>query len=140
MADSPNMPPLMDPEQLAKMAETFGAGAADPLTAYKHALDAWGEVLAPLAKAGHDKLNTEDRRFSAPQWEHPVFDLMRQGYQLMSDYMIGAAHEMEHLSKADKAKLEFAVRTVIEAMSPANSPLTNPVALEKAIELSLIHI
>ncbi len=59
---------------------------------------------------------------------------MRQGYQLMSDYMIGAAHEMEHLSKADKAKLEFAVRNVVEAMSPANSPLTNPVALEKAIE------
>jgi polyhydroxyalkanoate synthase len=26
------------------------------------------------------------------------------------------------------------VRTVVEAMSPANSPLTNPVALEKAIE------
>jgi hypothetical protein len=134
MADSPNIPPLMDPEQLAKMAEGFGAGAADPLTAYKHALDAWGEVLAPLAKAGHDKVNPKDRRFSAPQWEHPVFDLMRQGYQLMSDYMIGSAHAMEHLSKADKAKLEFAVRTVVEAMSPANSPLTNPVALEKAIE------
>lgn len=134
MADSPNIPPIMDPEQLAKMAESFGAGAADPLSAYKHALDAWGEVLAPLAKAGHAKVNPKDRRFAAPQWEHPVFDLMRQGYQLMSDYMIGAAHEMEHLSKADKAKLEFAVRTVVEAMSPANSPLTNPVALEKAIE------
>lgn len=134
MADSSNIPPIMDPEQLAKMAESFGAGAADPLSAYKHALDAWGEVLAPLAKAGHAKVNPKDRRFAAPQWEHPVFDLMRQGYQLMSDYMIGAAHEMEHLSKADKAKLEFAVRTVVEAMSPANSPLTNPVALEKAIE------
>lgn len=134
MADSPEIPPLMDPEQLAKMAESIAGGAADPLTAYKHALDAWGEVLAPLAKAGHDKVNPRDRRFSAPQWEHPVFDLMRQGYQLMSDYMIGTAHEMEHLSKADKAKLEFAVRTVVDAMSPANSPLTNPVALEKAIE------
>jgi polyhydroxyalkanoate synthase subunit PhaC len=134
MADSPNIPPFMDPEALAKMAEGFSAGAADPLAAYKSALDAWGQVLAPLAKAGHDKGDLKDRRFAGPEWEHPVFDLMRQGYQLMSDYMIGAAQRVEHISESDKAKLEFAVRTIVEAMSPANSPFTNPVALEKAIE------
>lgn len=134
MADSSDTPLFpFTAEQLAQW--TQGASkASDPLSAYRHALDAWGEVLAPLAKAGHHKIDPKDRRFSAPQWEHPVFDLMRQGYQIMSDYMVGAAHQMEHLSKNDKAKLEFAVRTLVDAMSPANSPLTNPVALEKAIE------
>ncbi|MGL5837281.1 MAG: class I poly(R)-hydroxyalkanoic acid synthase, partial [Sphingorhabdus sp.] len=116
MADSPNAPPFMDLETLAKMAEGFGAGATDPLTAYKSALDAWGQVLAPLAKAGHDKVDPRDRRFAGPQWEHPVFDLMRQSYQIMSDYMLGAAEQLEGLDPSQKAKMGFAIRTVVEAM------------------------
>ena len=133
MADSPKLPPFMDPEQFTKMID--GAGmASDPLTAYKHALDAWGKVLAPLAKAGRDKVDPKDRRFSGEQWEHPVFDLVRQGYQVMSDYMLGAAEQMDNIPAAEKAKVGFAIRTVVEAMSPANSPFTNPVALQKAVE------
>lgn len=133
MADSPQPPPFMDPEQISKMID--GAGmASDPLTAYQKALDAWGQVLAPLAKAGRDKIDPKDRRFAAPQWEHPVFDLVRQGYQVMSDYMLGAAEQLDNIPEAEKAKIGFAIRTVVEAMSPANSPFTNPVALEKAVE------
>lgn len=134
MADSPNLPPFMDPQAFTKMIDGAGGVTTDPISAYKHALDAWGQVLKPLAAAGHDKLNPKDRRFSAPQWEHPVFDLMRQGYQLMSDYMLGAAEQLEGIDPAEKAKMAFAIRTVVEAMSPANSPFTNPVALEKAVE------
>jgi polyhydroxyalkanoate synthase subunit PhaC len=134
MADSPQPPPFpFTPEQLEEW--TKGASVSvDPLTAYKHALDAWGQVLKPLAAAGRDKVNPKDRRFNAEQWEHPVFDLMRQGYQVMSDYMLGAAAQLEGLDPANKAKVGFAIRTVVEAMSPANSPFTNPVALEKAVE------
>jgi polyhydroxyalkanoate synthase subunit PhaC len=106
----------------------------DPMAAYQHALDAWGQVLAPLAKAGRGKFDPKDRRFSAPEWEHPVFDLMRQGYGVMSDYLLGAAEALEGVDPAQKAKMGFAIRTMVEAMSPANSPLTNPVALAKAVE------
>ena len=63
---------------------------------------------------------------------------MRQGYQVMSDYMLGAADQLENADPANKAKIGFAVRTVVEAMSPANSPFTNPVAslaANKAFEL-----
>jgi polyhydroxyalkanoate synthase subunit PhaC len=134
MADSPELPPFMDPAAFAKMIEGSGIEAADPMTAYKKALDAWGQVLKPLAAAGRDKVNPKDRRFAAEQWEHPVFDLMRQGYQVMSDYMLGAAEQLELPNPADKAKLNFAIRTMVETMSPANSPFTNPVALEKAIK------
>jgi polyhydroxyalkanoate synthase subunit PhaC len=91
-------------------------------------------MLAPLAKAGRDKVNPKDRRFAGAEWEHPVFDLMRQGYQVMSDYMLGAADAVEGIDPDQKAKLAFAMRTMVEAMSPANSPLTNPVALQKAVE------
>ena len=115
----------------------FGQSAVattDPLKAYRAALDAWGAVLEPLAKAGRDKVDTSDRRFTAPQWEHPVFDLVRQSYQVMSEYMLTAADQLVGLADHDKAKMDFALRTIIEAMSPANSPFTNPVALERAME------
>ena len=130
--------PGFSPENFMKMAQNIpgfdAADGADPLTAYNKALDAWGQVLAPLAEAGRDKVNPKDRRFSAPQWEHPIFDLMRQSYTQMSEQMMGATDNLPGVSPADKTKLKFAVQTVVDAMSPANSPLTNPVALEKAIE------
>jgi polyhydroxyalkanoate synthase subunit PhaC len=118
------------PESLTALTEA----SANPLAAWQKGLDAWGQVLAPLAKAGRNKVNPKDRRFSSPEWEHPVFDLMRQGYQVMSDYMLGAADAVEGIDPDQKAKLAFAMRTMVEAMSPANSPFTNPVALQKAVE------
>ena len=78
----------MDPEQFTKMIDGSNMPITDPLSAWKQVLDAWGQVLAPIAEAGRDKLNPKDRRFAAPEWEHPVFDLMRQGYTVMSDYMV----------------------------------------------------
>ncbi len=106
----------------------------DPAAAWQHALDAWGKVLAPLAEAGRDKVDVRDRRFAGPEWEHPVFDLMRQGYAVMSDYLMKAVEAAPDLDGEGKAKLGFAMRGLIEAMSPANSPFTNPTAINKAIE------
>jgi polyhydroxyalkanoate synthase subunit PhaC len=106
----------------------------DPFNAWQQAMDSWGTALAPLAKAGRARVNPRDRRFSGADWEHPVFDLMRQGYSVMSDYLIGAAEAVENVSPEEKARMVFAVRTIVEAMSPSNSPFTNPVALNKAIE------
>lgn len=134
MADSPKFPPFMDPDQFAKMMEDSAAAVTDPLRAYRSVLDVWGNMLAPLAKAGRDKIDPKDRRFAAPEWEHPVFDLVRQGYQVMSDYMLGAANQLEGVPDHEKAKIAFALRSIVEAMSPANSPFTNPVALERAVE------
>lgn len=133
MTDSTKMPPYLDPEQMAKWTESIGGAQADPMTAWRHALDAWGEVLKPVAEAGRDKVNPKDRRFSAPEWEHPVFDLMRQGYSVMSEYLTQTVEQMS-IEPAQKAKLDFAMKALIDAMSPANSAITNPVALNKAIE------
>jgi polyhydroxyalkanoate synthase subunit PhaC len=133
MADSTNIPPFIDADQFMKLFGQSAVATTDPLKAYRAALDAWGAVLEPLAKAGRDKVDTSDRRFTATQWEHPVFDLVRQSYQVMSEYMLTAADQLVGLADHDKAKMDFALRTIIEAMSPANSPFTNPVALERAM-------
>ena len=134
MADSSNIPPFMDADQFMKLFGQSAVATTDPLKAYRAALDAWGAVLEPLAKAGRDKVDTSDRRFTAPQWEHPVFALVRQSYQVMSEHMLTAADQLVGLADHEKAKMDFALRSIIEAMSPANSPFTNPVALERAME------
>jgi polyhydroxyalkanoate synthase len=134
MADSSNIPPFMDADHFMKLFGQSAVATTDPLKAYRAALDAWGAVLEPLAKAGRDKVDTSDRRFTATQWEHPVFDLVRQSYQVMSEYMLTAADQLVGLADHDKAKMDFALRSIIEAMSPANSPFTNPVALERSME------
>ncbi|MBA3895763.1 MAG: alpha/beta fold hydrolase [Sphingomonadaceae bacterium] len=108
--------------------------ATDPFAGFRAILDGWGQILAPAAAAGRDKVDRQDKRFSAPEWEHPVFDLMRQGYATMADAMMGSVERLEGVAPGEKARMAFAMRTLVEAMSPANSPLTNPVALNKAIE------
>jgi polyhydroxyalkanoate synthase len=97
-------------------------------------LDGWGQLLAPIAAAGRDTVDPKDKRFAGPEWEHPVFDLVRQGYGVMSQAMMGLVDTVPGLDPAQKSRMTFAMRTLVEAMSPANSALTNPVALNKALE------
>ncbi len=101
---------------------------------WQKGVEGWGALLEPLAAAGRDKINPRDKRFSGPEWEQPVFDLMRQGYLMMAEQMIASTDKLEGVDAVTREKISFAVRTVVDAMSPANSPLTNPVALNKAIE------
>ena len=96
-------------------------------------LDGWGEILAPIAAANRDKVDPKDKRFAGSEWEHPVFDLMRQGYAVMVEAMMAMVAATPGTAE-QKERMAFAMRTLVEAMSPANSPFTNPVALDKALQ------
>jgi polyhydroxyalkanoate synthase subunit PhaC len=122
MADDPT-PPVKEP-----------VAAPDLKAGVRAILDGWGALLRPVAEANRDKVNPKDRRFAGPEWEHPVFDLMRQGYAMMADTMMTSVDAVPGLDAAQRDQARFAMRTIIEAMSPANSPFTNPVALDKALE------
>ncbi|SFF88050.1 polyhydroxyalkanoate synthase [Novosphingobium sp. CF614] len=79
------------------------------------------------------RLPRKDRRFDDPEWRRqPFFALLHQLYLMLSEQMVGMAEAMDGLEPARKAQLVFAARTIADALSPANFPLTNPVALEKA--------
>ncbi len=117
------------------------AAAADPAatvpdlaSGVRAILDGWGKILAPVAAAGREHVDPKDKRFAGPEWEHPVFDLMRQGYAVMSEAMMNSVEAVEGVAPEQKARMAFAMRTLVEAMSPANSPLTNPQALNKALD------
>lgn len=109
------------------------ASAPDLKSGVRAILDGWGAILAPIAAANRNKIDPKDKRFAGPEWEHPVFDLMRQGYAMMSQAMMAMAAQVPG-SPDDKERMAFAMRTLVEAMSPANSPFTNPKALDKALE------
>ena len=129
MTDSPQTPP-----GAAEAMDGLVEAGTQAVNFWRQGIDSWAPLLAPLAAAGRDKVHPRDKRFAAPEWEHPVFDLMRQGYSVMSDYLLGAVENLDNVPPEQRARIGFAVRTIVEAMSPANSPFTNPVALNRAVE------
>ncbi len=92
---------------------------------------------ADLARDEVTKLPREDRRFADPAWRsQPFFALLHQVYLLLSERIVGLAEEVEGIDPARKAQLVFAARVLVDALSPANFPLTNPTAIGKARETS----
>jgi polyhydroxyalkanoate synthase subunit PhaC len=80
-------------------------------------------------EAGH-----EDPRFAAAAWrEHPHFDLIRRAYLTYSTLLHESLDRMP-LGEPEKAQARFAVRQLVDAMSPTNFFATNPEAIELALE------
>lgn len=76
-----------------------------------------------------------DRRFADPLWRsNPLFAVLHQSYLMLSDELISMADNAEGLEPERKGQLRFATRALVDALSPANFPLTNPVVLDRARE------
>jgi len=104
---------------------------ADGLALWEHLLGGMttGQRAAPA------QLPRKDRRFADPRWrDQPVFALLHQCYLLLSEQLTGLADKVEGLDPVQREQLAFATRTMVEALSPANFPLTNPVVLDRIVE------
>ncbi|MGB3739076.1 MAG: class I poly(R)-hydroxyalkanoic acid synthase [Pontixanthobacter sp.] len=104
-------------------------------------LQLWQTVLArygigPDAEAEEERdLPRKDRRFADRRWsDQPAFALIHQTYLLLAERMKGMVDEMDGLDDAKREQLRFATRAMIEAMSPANFAMTNPIVLERTLE------
>ncbi|HUD29735.1 MAG TPA: class I poly(R)-hydroxyalkanoic acid synthase [Novosphingobium sp.] len=125
--------PLASPEAQQKLWNEGLALANSVFGQYGLGPEA-GEGAAVTA-ADELQLPRSDRRFADPEWRRqPFFAFLHQAYLLMSEQVLGMAGAVEGLEPARKAQLLFATRTVVDALSPANFPLTNPVALGRAAE------
>ena len=113
-------------------------GFTDPATLerardfWTESLTLWQRFLDP-AKAPEPAPVT-DKRFKAPQWREPVFDLIRQSYELIGDHMLRGVEAVDGLDPRQKEQLRFATKGFVDAMSPTNFALTNPQVIEKTIE------
>lgn len=121
--------PLLEP---ARQAQIMAEGMA-----------LWETVLGQYGlgpKAGQDggpegELPRKDKRFADPAWrEQPVFALIHQTYLLLAERVLEAVDAVQGLGTHEREQLRFATKSVIDAMSPANFPLMNPVVLERTIE------
>lgn len=82
-----------------------------------------------------EALPRKDRRFSDPAWnDHPAFALLHQTYLMLAEHFTRAAEDVEGVSPEKKEQLQFATNMLIEAMSPSNFLLTNPVVLKRTME------
>ncbi|MGP1284045.1 MAG: PHA/PHB synthase family protein [Parasphingopyxis sp.] len=124
----PGFPTMtLDPEKLAKAQSDF----------WEDSLKLWTRFLNPGAgdEEGEDAPKTKDRRFAAPQWQdNPVFDMIRQSYLMIADHMLRSVDAIDGVDPKQKEQVRFATQQFVDAMSPSNFALTNPLVLEKAVE------
>ncbi len=75
-----------------------------------------------------------DRRFNADVWrDNPWYSLLKQTY-LLNAKLLNDMVEAAGVGEKDKHKLRFYARQFIDSMSPANFAVTNPEAIETAIQ------
>ena len=107
---------------------------ADGLSLWQGLLGQYG--IGPKGEDGqtHD-LPRSDRRFADDKWrEHPFYALIHQTYLMMAEQITAMADSVEGVEPAKKRQLGFATRMLVDAFSPANFPLTNPLVMERAVE------
>ncbi len=147
--DAALAPFLADPAQwLDCMRQWYGqVPAMDPTRQqqlWEEWLALWEQVMAQFSApddgaagdgAKAPQLPRTDRRFADPAWrEQPVFALIHQTYLLLAERVAEAVDALQGVDEAEKEQLRFATRSVLDALSPANFPLLNPVVLERTIE------
>ncbi len=94
-----------------------------------------GPRTADADPAEQPRLPRSDRRFQDPKWrEQPFFALIHQAYLMFAEQAEAMADGLDGLEPARHEQLRFLTRAIVDALSPANFPLTNPLVLERAIE------
>jgi polyhydroxyalkanoate synthase len=134
-----------DPAKLIALVESWYrqmplAHADTQKRLWEDGFSLWENVLGRFGigpKAGDPDaaLPRSDRRFADPKWrEQPFFALVHQAYLMFAEQAEAMASGVEGLEPAKQEQLRFLTRAIVDALSPANFTLTNPVALDRAIE------
>ena len=145
---------------LADAAEKLGfSGNADTAAAFSHWLQAlqtqeghwpgelqalWQQQLAlwqrhinrsdsTAPREDDESAAAADRRFRAAEWREPYYDYLANAYLLNARWLIRLADSAQ-VEGAAKQKLAFYTRQLVDALSPANYPWSNPEAIKLAAQ------
>jgi polyhydroxyalkanoate synthase len=75
-----------------------------------------------------------DTRFSHEIWRTPPFRLWAQAFLLTQQWWHNATHEVPGVSPHHEDVVSFMGRQLLDMMSPANSPFTNPEIIARTLE------
>jgi len=102
---------------------------------YRMQLELWRSyALRPEAVKAVVEHEAADKRFRGTEWRKaPYFDYLVQSYLLCARWMKDIVDNVT-LEPHAKRKLAFFSRQLVDAMSPANFPWSNPEALKLALE------
>lgn len=75
----------------------------------------------------------QDKRFSGEGWRHLPFNMIQQSFLLTQQWWHKATTDIYGFSKHHEDVLSFMTRQLLDVMSPANFPFTNPEVIEATI-------
>jgi poly[(R)-3-hydroxyalkanoate] polymerase subunit PhaC len=118
---------LSDPKRAMELQASLGrayldlwAGAMKRMT---------GESAEPVAKP-----DVKDKRFADPEWtQNQFFDFLKQAYLLSVNWADHLVKDAEGVDPHTRAKAEFYVKQIANAVSPSNFVLTNPELLRETL-------
>ena len=76
----------------------------------------------------------QDDRFDADAWQRWPYNVVYQSFLLGQQWMHNATVDVEGVTPHHEAVANFVSRQMLDVLSPANSPLTNPEVLERTLE------
>jgi len=97
---------------------------------YREQLELW-QAYAGTTPDAAKPARPQDKRFGAAEWQEPYFSYLAHSYLLSAQWLeeITAGAPLEPQARN---KLSFYTRQLINALSPANFPWTNPEAIKLA--------
>ena len=98
-------------------------------------LDLWAGMAKRLAGDPAQAAiapNPKDKRFADPEWsQNQFFDFLKQAYLLTAQWAERLVKEAEGIDPHTRAKAEFYVKQIVNAVSPSNFVFTNPQLLRE---------
>ena len=135
--------PQDDPLRLGEASLALGLSLMrDPLRLARVQTRVWADYLglaARLVSAEHSPPPVTpargDRRFRDDAWDdNLVFDLIKQSYLIAARGVQDLVSEADGLDEETRQRLEFATQQIVDALSPSNFALTNPMVLRAALD------
>ena len=117
----------------------------NPAKILEHQVGYWGKSLKHYLEAQQmlaqgkfeapEDTSPKDKRFANPLWDsNPYFNFLKQQYLMNADAVHQAVTDVEGLDDADRKRLDFFTRQIVDMFSPTNFLGTNPEVLERAAE------
>ena len=76
----------------------------------------------------------QDRRFAAPEWELPAFNMLAQAFLLNEQWWHTTTTGVRGVAPQNEAIVEFSIRQMLDMLAPANFAATNPEVLQKTLQ------